>query len=339
LEACKSAIFCLAGKIVRNILTTALVVAAVSMCLTAEASIVAGGGSKKTDCITVFDVPGANKPPLPKTPKHVVCDDGDASCDSDGLRNGECVFDISLCANDTSLEKCTPLEVESILIDHSADDGDPRFDVDWQALQSRANTLGFPNDFTDDCTTSSAVTVRLKGPLSNQKMKKQRKRMRVVSIGEVGVGDVKDKDKIKFVCKPEGDAIYSPRDLFGGTFDRIAQQVFAQSCALSACHDSESQAGALILLPNSAHGNIVGVAPSNSSAAGDGLERILAGDPTLSFLYRKITGDLELGYGAKMPLTGSDVSPELVEIVRLWILGDGTTGPASATGWVDGTDQ
>jgi hypothetical protein len=87
------------------------------------------------------------------------------------------------------------------------------------------------------------------------------------------------------------------------------------------------------------HGNIVGVTPANAAAASDSLQRIFAGDPTSSFLYRKIAGNLAPGYGVKMPLTGKDISPELIEIIRLWILGDGTTGPASATGWVDGTDQ
>jgi hypothetical protein len=40
-----------------------------------------------------------------------------------------------------------------------------------------------------------------------------------------------------------------------------------------------------------------------------------------------------------MPLLGPDVSSQLQEIIRLWIAGDGITGPAPETGWVTGTDQ
>jgi hypothetical protein len=320
---------------------TALVVGGLVLSLAADAgaAIVYGGGSSTTDCMMVFDMPGANKPAPPRAPKLVDCEDGDPTCDDDGTRNGECVFEIGLCVNETGSSRCEPVQVDEVTIEHAEDNGDPRFDVDWQALQLRANSLGFTNDVTDDCSTSSTVTVRLRGPLANQKMKKQKKRMRAVAAGRVANGAATDSDKVKFICRPEGDGVYGPRDLFDGTFDRIAQQVFQASCALSACHDSESQAGGLILLPNSAYGNLVNVAPQNFSASSDGLKRITPGDAALSFLYRKVTGDLAPGYGQTMPLLGGNLSPELTEIIRLWILGDGSTGPASETGWVDGTDQ
>jgi hypothetical protein len=32
------------------------------------------------------------------------------------------------------------------------------------------------------------------------------------------------------------------------------------------------------------------------------------------------------------------VSPALVDIIRLWIIGDVPLGPAPAAGWVEGTD-
>jgi hypothetical protein len=54
----------------------------------------------------------------------------------------------------------------------------------------------------------------------------------------------------------------------------------------------------------------------------------------MSFLYRKVTGDLLPAYGVRMPFGGPPVSNAMVDIIRLWIL-DG----APATGWVDGTDQ
>ncbi len=119
-----------AGDGMNHSLIATLVVAGLSFCSLAQAGIVAGGGSKTTDCMTVFDVPGANKPAPPKAPKLVDCVDGDIACDADGERNGECVFELSLCVNDTTAARCTPVEVAGVVVDHAEDDGDPRFDVD-----------------------------------------------------------------------------------------------------------------------------------------------------------------------------------------------------------------
>lgn len=315
--------------------------AALAAASAASAAVVPGGGSSTTDCALVLDVPGANKPAPPKAPRSVDCIDGDDTCDDDGLRNGQCVFTIRFCANSTAVAGCTPDTVNDVVVEHAIDDGsDPRFDNDFLALQTRADALGLPTASTDDCTLDSAITVRLRGPDSSSRMKKNRKTLRVDTAAVTGGGSsVTDVDKMKFTCRPEGDGVYDVTDLYTGTFDRIRQQVFAQSCATSACHDSESSQGGLILLPGAAYGNIVNVAPTNAAAAGDMLSRIAPGDPAASFLYRKLTGDLEAGYGSPMPLGGQPLDPALVEVIRLWILGDGVLGPAPETGWVVGTDQ
>ncbi|MFN2426823.1 MAG: hypothetical protein ABR587_10315, partial [Candidatus Binatia bacterium] len=117
------------------------------------------------------------------------------------------------------------------------------------------------------------------------------------------------------------------------------KQVFAQSCATSACHDSEGNEGNLILLAGAAYGNLVNVNPNNLAAAGDMLKRVTPGDPATSFLYLKLIDDLEPDYGDAMPLEGADVDPALIEIIRLWIIGDGILGEAPQNGWVVGTDQ
>lgn len=306
----------------------------------ALAASVAGGGSKKSDCVAVFEIPGANKPPPPKTPKAVDCIDGDASCDADGLRNGECVFPLQLCINSSALITCTADSADSIVVDHAIDDGsDKRFDVDFQALQLRADGLGLPSSSPDQCTLSSAITVKLKGPDAGNVMKKDRKKLRVRSSGSTEAGSVSDIDKVKFTCRPEGDGIYLPADVYEGTFDRIRKQIFAQSCAVSSCHDSESHTGELILLPGSAYSNLVGVTPNNTAAAADMLDRVTPGDENASFLYLKLTGSLAPGYGARMPLGGGALDAQLIELVRLWIIGDGVLGPAPENGWVEGTDQ
>jgi hypothetical protein len=305
-----------------------------------SAAIVGGGGSSLTDCMAVFEAPGANHPAPPKIAKNVDCVDGDVTCDADGLRNGECSFSIQVCLNSTALASCGAGEVTTLVVDHAEDNGDPKFDPDFQALQTRLNSLGLPNDALNECTLSSTVRVPLRAPTSGNVYRKNKKKLGLAAEGDVVARlDVRDKDKLKFTCRPEGDGVYLPVDLYTGTFDRIRQQVFAQSCALSACHDSESAAGGLILLPGAAYSQIVGVAPTNLAASGAGLQRIYPGDPTLSFLYRKITDDLEVGWGGSMPASGSPVSQPFTDIIELWILGDGLVGPAPETGWVAGTDQ
>jgi hypothetical protein len=318
-----------------------IVVSILSVTDFASAATLRGGGSTVTDCLMVLEVPGANKPPLPKTPKMVDCIDGDVTCDADGLRNGECVFPLQACINSTAVDGCTPDSVVGSVVDHAIDDGeDPRFDVDFLALQDRIdNTFSFPAFAPDSCTLSSAVTVRLIGPDSDNMMKKARKSLRITTGGTTGDGDATDKDKVKFTCRPEGDKIYALTDLYTGTFDRIRRQIFTPTCAISTCHDSESHENDLILLAGAAYGNLVNVAPYNPAAELDGLYRITPGDPEMSFLYRKITADLPFGYGDAMPLEDDPLDPELIELVRLWILGDVVLGPAPATGWVEGTDQ
>jgi len=307
----------------------------------ARAVEVRGGGSKSTDCIAVIDADGANSPAPPKAPRDVDCVDGSA-CDADGLRNARCEFTLRLCVNSTHVTGCMPERADSLDIEHAIDNGDPRFDTDFQALQLRTSHFGFPdNESLNDCSLGSAITVPLRPPSGNSGVyKAAKKQLRYTAFG-VGNGKIgKDKDKMKFTCRPEGNGMYSPRDLFTGTFDRISQQVFATSCALSGCHDSESHQANQILLPGAAYSQIVNVTPTTAAAASDGLKRITPGDPTLSLLYLKIhERPLPVGYGAGMPLIGQDVSDQLQEIIRLWIIGDGTLGPAPETGWVDRTDQ
>lgn len=289
------------------------------------------------DCVSVFDA-AANFPPPPRAPRRVDCVDGDPACDADAARNARCLFDVRLCLNSTAIAGCTPLRTNSVSVRHAIDNGDPRFDVDFQALQQRVDQLLPDSEDLDDCTQQSSITVVLKPPGAAGVWRPNAKRLRLVAAGFAGGRPLLDHDRIRFTCRPEGDGVYAPRDLYDGTFDRIRQQVFAVSCAKSGCHDSESHQANLILLPNAAYSQLVGVLPTNAAAAGDGLERIMPGDPGASFLYRKIIADLLPGYGSAMPLTGPPVPAQLIEIIRLWIIGDATLGPAPQDGWVEGTD-
>ena len=69
-----------------------------------SATHVPGGGPKKSDCYSEFDVQGGAI-----TGVVVQCTDGDSSCDSDGAANGACVFTVALCVNQTDVSGCTPM--------------------------------------------------------------------------------------------------------------------------------------------------------------------------------------------------------------------------------------
>ena len=100
---------------------------------------IGGGGSSRTDCLLVLQAP-ANDPP--DRPKKVTCFDGDPSCDHDGIVNGVCEFQVAACANSTfNPDRCTPTGVASVTIDHAVHNAkDPKFDTEFQALQSRIDS-------------------------------------------------------------------------------------------------------------------------------------------------------------------------------------------------------
>ncbi len=139
---------------------------------------------------------------------------------------------------------------------------------------------------------------------------------------------------MKLYCSPAVNGC-DPQALYSGTFDRMQRQIFNQSCALSACHDSQSQAGSLLLETGAAYGNLVNQAPVNGGALGAGWLRVDAtqASPENSFLFHKIEGSLpDDSYGVRMPRNRPKLNKTLRDVIELWI-GAG----APQTGWVPGT--
>lgn len=295
----------------------------------AGATIVGGGGSPSTDCLLVFDI-AANYPS--ERPKHIRCTDGDP-CDADGIVNGSCQFAVAVCANSTGDPRCTPSSVQSITVDHAEDNGDRRFDPEFQALQSRIdNAIEPPSATLDDCTAATDIHVAVQGPLPNGACRKSRKTVKIVTLSPAVAGKVlKDTDRLKLTCDPSPAGCEPPP--YDGTFDRIQQQIFDQSCALSGCHDSQTHQANLILETGAAYGNLVDVTPTNPNVPVD-WKRVLPGDSSRSFLFHKITGDLDVGQGQQMPLDGGSLDQHLIDIIQLWI-----DAGAPATGWVPGTED
>lgn len=309
----------------------AAVLAALAWAAPADATIILGGGSRSIDCLAVFDTPLM----VSGGGRHIRCVDGDPACDGDGMVNGACSFPIAVCANSTSEPLCTLQGVQSMDVDHSDDNGDPKFDPDFQALQSRIdNQIDPPTSVSDECTSTTNVTVRLKGPFRGNRCRQSSKLLKLTTTSTFQSGRFfTDRGRVRLSCRAAPDSCI-PTSLFDGTFDRIQKQVFNTSCAVSGCHDSQSQAGGLLLEIGAAYTQIVDGTPTNGVAQGLGWKRITPGDPATSFLMHKLTGDLGAGLGGRMPLGKPPLAANLIEIIRLWIV-DG----APANGWVPGTDS
>ncbi|MEB2283425.1 MAG: hypothetical protein OZ922_01960 [Myxococcales bacterium] len=309
----------------------------------AVAAIVGGGGSSRVDCLAAFDAP-VNAPAA--KPRGIRCADGDPACDLDGTVNGVCNFRVSVCANSTfNPAACALNGVRLITVEHAADNGDPKFDPEFQALQTRIDSdIGpYPNNDSDACTTATNFFVAIKGPLKNDKCKRNKKQIRLIAESTLAAGQgtiLVDKDKLDLVCDPPVGGC-DPGALFTGTYDRVQRQIFNQSCAVSGCHDSNSfvDAGNLLLEASAFPANLINRTPTNADANGLGWKRITqvdpnTGDPDTSFLMHKLTGDLPgSGLGARMPRGRPKLDATLINVMKLWI-----EAGAPDTGWVSGTD-
>lgn len=109
------------------------------------------------------------------------------------------------------------------------------------------------------------------------------------------------------------------------TFESIIS-TFSTSCASSTCHGTEANhplklAGSI----DDIYNNLINVAPSNPAALDRGDKLVIPGDPSKSFLYRKVNGELYAfdqlhdQEGTNMPPYGTLTDVEK-ETVRQWIL-------------------
>jgi hypothetical protein len=307
------------------------------MAAPAAAALYGGGGRAATDCLTVFD---ANVTAPLDAPRRVVCVDGDGTCDTDGTVNGACAIPVAVCANSTFSSTCALSGVQSITVDHAVDNGEPKFDPNFQALQTRIdNEIAPPTTQSDLCTQPTTISVPIRGPFAAHRCSRGRKRVRLVTLTPVLGGEIyTDVDRLRLVCVPAPDLGCDPTVLFAGTFDRIQRQIFSQKCAVSGCHDSQSMAAGLLLESGSSLGNLVNVTPTNSAAASAGWKRVTAldaatGDAATSLLYQKVFGGLPEELGGRMPFGRARLHGALIEVIRLWI-----ENGAPASGWVPGTD-
>ncbi|NIX01217.1 MAG: hypothetical protein GWN13_23845, partial [Phycisphaerae bacterium] len=101
------------------------------------------------------------------------------------------------------------------------------------------------------------------------------------------------------------------------TFTQIQQNIFNQSCAFSGCHDGGSNQlpGVMDLREGMAFQSIVNV----QSIEIPQLNRVEPGQPDSSYIVWKIEGRQGI-QGQRMPLGGSPLSQEKINMMRDWIL-------------------
>ena len=97
------------------------------------------------------------------------------------------------------------------------------------------------------------------------------------------------------------------------SFTRVQNEIFTPTCARIGCHDTIGQQSQQILTAGRAYANTVNV-PSVEMPS---LMRVKPGDPTNSYLYRKITGSGITG--DRMPQTLPPLSDAQIALVRDWI--------------------
>lgn len=115
----------------------------------------------------------------------------------------------------------------------------------------------------------------------------------------------------------------------GGVELKSAEDVFAESCGTTGCHDASSnaQAGLDLMSPN-VESRVVDVNAIGLGCTSDIL--VVAGDPDNSYLIDKVLNTPGI-CGLQMPVVGT-LSPSDIEVLRQWIVDLAGSG----TGTLDG---
>lgn len=103
------------------------------------------------------------------------------------------------------------------------------------------------------------------------------------------------------------------------TLENIQQYVLTPACASSGCHDAVDQAGELDLSEAQvSYDAMVNVPSRNPVAKASGWIMVIPGDPTRSFLMRKMVSP-GLGEGDPMPSAAQELHPYYIELIETWI--------------------
>src|SRR5262249_14085357 len=103
------------------------------------------------------------------------------------------------------------------------------------------------------------------------------------------------------------------------TFERLQTQVFNVSCSSDSCHSNVGRAGDLVLQEGYSWDALVNQKPSNPVAAAHGWMRVMPGNPAMSLLMAKVSGNLQAGEGLSMPYNSAPLTAETINVIDDWI--------------------
>ena len=109
------------------------------------------------------------------------------------------------------------------------------------------------------------------------------------------------------------------------TLADIEAQVFKGSCDFGPCHTKSYNAGALVLQTDAGIDvakALIGADCALAAARDAGYKRVICGDSAHSFLYLKLTGQLDAGMGAPMPYNNDPLPADRIAMVKAWIDGN-----------------
>jgi hypothetical protein len=116
------------------------------------------------------------------------------------------------------------------------------------------------------------------------------------------------------------------------TLATIQSKIFAGSCVGNMCHGAVGRGGLKLTDTATSCANLVDVAADDSTASNTcgtggakGMKRVVAGEPSASFLYLKVAGSDDCvsvngtGAGERMPKDRSQLSAAQVTMIQQWI--------------------
>jgi hypothetical protein len=114
------------------------------------------------------------------------------------------------------------------------------------------------------------------------------------------------------------EVLVNPDDL-APSFANVHRHILVPGCAVMGCHDHETASGGLSLeSAEDAFLALLSETPSNRIAAENGWLLVRPGDPTRSFLIRKLEGP-GIGEGMAMPSPAQQLDPAWLELIKRWI--------------------
>ena len=115
-------------------------------------------------------------------------------------------------------------------------------------------------------------------------------------------------------CTDHGDPVLPEGTPQKVSFGTDIQPIFNTSCARVGCHVQPAPTGGLDLGAGVSYAGLVGITSQNYAPA----VRIVAGDPTLSVLYGKVSNTGQ--FNGLMPPIGAALTAQQIDLIRAWIL-------------------